>query len=128
MGRLAAGLAHEIGNPISAIMGFQDLLLEGELSKSEERDFLERMRRETERVHKVLRDLLDFARPADHALQPPESRVGMCSLSDVLSHLGALVRPQPRFTNVTLSFDHPANMPPIAIRRDQLEQILLNLL
>ena len=63
VGRLAAGLAHEIGNPIAAVLGFQELLLAGGLDAAEQRDFLERMKRETERVHRVLRDLLDFARP-----------------------------------------------------------------
>ena len=64
VGRLSAGLAHEIGNPIAAILGFEELLLAGGLDRAEERDFLLRMKRETERIHRVLRDLLDFARPA----------------------------------------------------------------
>src|SRR5438128_1393117 len=64
VGRLSAGLAHEIGNPIAAILGFQELLLEGGLEEAERRDFLERMKRETERIHRVVRDLLDFARPS----------------------------------------------------------------
>src|SRR5882724_97692 len=64
VGRLAAGLAHEIGNPIAAMLGLEDLLLQGSVDATEERDFLLRIRKETERVHIVLRDLLDFARPA----------------------------------------------------------------
>ncbi len=63
VGRLAAGLAHEIGNPIAALMGMEDLLLEGGLDPEAQRDFLQRMRRETDRIHVVVRDLLDFARP-----------------------------------------------------------------
>jgi len=64
VGRLAAGLAHEIGNPIAAILGFEELLLQGGLDEADQRDFLVRMKRETERIHRILRDLLDFARPA----------------------------------------------------------------
>src|SRR6185436_5708731 len=64
VGRLAAGLAHEIGNPIAALIGLQDLLLEGGLSQDEQRDFIKRMRAESERVNRTLRDLLQFARPA----------------------------------------------------------------
>ncbi len=63
VGRLAAGLAHEIGNPIAALIGLQDLLLEGGLDEAEQRDFLKRMRKESERIHGILRDLLAFARP-----------------------------------------------------------------
>ena len=67
-GRLAAGVAHEIGNPIAAIMGMEDLLLDGDLPRrSTQRDFVQRMRKETERIHTVLRDLLDFARPEERA-------------------------------------------------------------
>ena len=62
VGQLAAGLAHEIGNPITALMGMQDLLLDGQLSQEAQRDFLQRMRRETERIHAVVRGLLDFRR------------------------------------------------------------------
>ena len=64
VGRLAAGLAHEIGNPIAALLGFEELLLMGGQDPAEQRDFLERMKKETERIHRILRDLLDFARPA----------------------------------------------------------------
>ena len=65
VGRLSAGLAHEIGNPLAAILGMEDLLLEGGISPEEQRDFLVRMKRETERINGVIRDLLDFARPEE---------------------------------------------------------------
>ena len=63
VGRLSAGIAHEIGNPIAAILGMEDLLLDGDLPPETQRDFIVRMKKETERIHGVVRDLLDFARP-----------------------------------------------------------------
>ena len=64
VGRLAAGAgARESATRSRALMGMEDLLLDGDLAAEAQRDFLERMRRETERIHVVLRDLLDFARP-----------------------------------------------------------------
>ena len=65
VGRLAAGLAHEVGNPIAALLGLEDLLLEGGLEPAEQQDFLQRMRKETERINRILRDLLQFARPGE---------------------------------------------------------------
>jgi signal transduction histidine kinase len=128
VGRLAAGLAHEIGNPISAIMGFQELMLAGELSPKEERDFLERMKRETDRVNKVLRDLLDFARPAARSLEGKYSEPPVCSLREVVEHVLALVRPQPTFVGVEVSSDIPPALPAVGMQRVHVEQVLLNLL
>jgi signal transduction histidine kinase len=66
VGRLSAGLAHEIGNPLSAILGLADILLRespaGPLPV-EACEYVEQIRKETERIHGILRRLLDFSRP-----------------------------------------------------------------
>jgi two-component system NtrC family sensor kinase len=126
VGRLAAGLAHEIGNPISAILGFQDLLLMGGLSGEEERDFLERMKRETERIHKILRDLLDFARPA---AQPRAAGPDLpSSAADAVADAAALVRPQKEWKSITLETDVAPDIPLVTLAHGRLVQVLLNLL
>lgn len=124
VGRLAAGLAHEIGNPISALLGLQDLLLEGELTPEEQRDFVQRMKRETSRVHNILRDLLQFARPG---VERPElaapGDVG-AAVDDTL----ALVAPQKAFHDVEIRRDIPPDLPTTRLGHEQLVQVLLNLL
>lgn len=127
VGRLAAGLSHEIGNPISAILGFQDLLRMGGLSPEEERDFLERMKKETERIHKVLRDLLDFARPAGKPREQVEEE-RPSSVADAVSDAVALVRPQKDWKGIALACDVAPDVPPAAIGHERLVQVLLNLL
>ena len=127
VGRLAAGLSHEIGNPISAILGFQDLLLMGGLTPEEERDFLERMKKETERIHKVLRDLLDFARPAGRPRGPAQEEPPS-SVSDAANDAVALVRPQKDWKGIEVTCDVAPDVPPVAIGHERLVQILLNLL
>ncbi len=127
VGRLAAGLSHEIGNPISAILGFQDLLLMGGLTPEEERDFLERMKKETERIHKVLRDLLDFARPAGRPRGPAQEEPPS-SVSDAANDAVALVRPQKDWKGIDVTCDVAPDVPPVAIGHERLVQILLNLL
>jgi signal transduction histidine kinase len=125
VGRLAAGLAHEIGNPIAAVLGFQELLLAGGLDAAEQRDFLERMKRETERVHHVLRDLLDFARPmarSDAAAEAPGS------VSQAIDDVIALVTPQKTMRGVEVRREVAPGLPAVALAEERLVQVLLNLL
>jgi signal transduction histidine kinase len=125
VGRLSAGLAHEIGNPISALMGMQDLLLEGGLSESEQRDFVERMRRETERIHRILRDLLQFARPGARSSSEP---IEPGDVSAAITDTATLVSPQKALKEVELQLDIEQDLPLVPLSREQLVQILLNLM
>jgi signal transduction histidine kinase len=123
VGRLAAGVAHEIGNPIAALMGIQDLLLEGGVAPDSQHDFVRRMRGETERIHTVVRDLLDFARPE----APGE--VGARAAAEVravVDDVVALVRPQRFFRSVDVQTDVPASLE-VALPGPRLTQVLLNL-
>jgi signal transduction histidine kinase len=128
VGRLAAGLAHEIGNPISAILGFQELLLAGGLEPSEQRDFLVHMNRETERINRILRDLLDFARPATSvragALEPSPQG----SVPSAIEAAVALVRPQRALRDVAITTDVDPSLPLVPLAEERLVQVLLNLL
>jgi signal transduction histidine kinase len=124
VGRLAAGIGHEIGNPIAAIMGILELLLAGDLSKETERDFIERMKKETERIHVILRDLLDFARPetaTSRQLREP------ARLEDVIKDVVSLVRPQKSFREISLTVDLGPELPQVDLPAPRLTQVLLNL-
>jgi len=124
VGRLAAGLAHEIGNPLAALIGFQDLLLAGGLDANEQRDFLQRMRRETERIHGILRDLLQFARPGTEGVHA-ESRG---NVGAAVEDTAALVQPQKAMKDVALELDLDPGLPEVSLGREQLVQVLLNLI
>ncbi|WP_437913746.1 HAMP domain-containing sensor histidine kinase [Sorangium sp. So ce302] len=133
VGRLAAGLAHEIGNPLAAILGLQDLLLAGGLTPAEERDFVERMKRETERIHKILRDLLDFARPAARgaAEAGDDGEAGHLpsgSVAEAIGDVVSLVTPQKAFRAIELERDVAPDVPAVPLAHGQLVQVLLNLL
>jgi signal transduction histidine kinase len=123
VGRLAAGLAHEIGNPIAALIGLEDLLLAGGLTPDEQRDFLQRMRRETERVNRILRDLLAFARPSQ---EDTESR-HPGDVEAAVHDTAALVMPHPALRDVDMALDVHADLPRVSLSREQLVQVLLNL-
>jgi len=63
-GRLAAGLAHEIGNPLGVMQGYLELLRQETLAPAEKKEFLDRTEQELGRVNRLIRQLLDFARPS----------------------------------------------------------------
>ena len=126
VGRLAAGLAHEIGNPIAAILGFQELLIAG-VDPSETGDFLERMKRETERVHRVLRDLLDFARPASPDRDGEPSAIVPGDPREAVADVLALVGPQKAFREVALTPEIAQHVPRVALDHGRLVQVILNL-
>lgn len=121
VGRLAAGLAHEVGNPIAALIGMQDLLLQGGMTEAEQRDFLQRMRKETERINSILRDLLQFARPAAASVEPGDVEV---AIHDTVT----LVLPQKAMHDVDIEVDVFPELPRVPMSREQLVQVLLNLL
>jgi two-component system, NtrC family, sensor kinase len=127
VGRLSAGIAHEIGNPIAAILGLEDLLLDGDLPPETARDFIVRMKRETERIHGVVRDLLDFARP--EKVEPTSGGTPEPSkVSEVVADAIALVRPQRAFKAVTIETDLEVGPLRVGLSAARLTQVLLNLL
>jgi two-component system, NtrC family, sensor kinase len=127
VGRLSAGIAHEIGNPIAAILGMEDLLLDGDLPPDAQRDFVVRMKHETERIHGVVRDLLDFARPEKteptSGGAPESSDVG-----EVVRDVLALVRPQRAFKAIVLRTELGQEPLGVRVSAARLTQVLLNLL
>lgn len=122
VGKLAAGVAHEIGNPIAAIMGMHDLLDDDGVDDDTRADFMRRMRKETERIHVVVRDLLDFARPE----QEPTSAEQTADVAEVVASVLDLVRPQKGLRDVAIGVDvSPALRARISPQR--LTQVVLNL-
>lgn len=126
VGHLAAGIAHEIGNPLAAIIGMHDLMDEG-LSSEEKADFLRRMRKETERINTVVRSLLDFARAEKHEVGEP---VQPADVGTAIDDVFSLVRPQKHFKSITLRKEiaEAEGAIWVPLSDAQITQVLLNLL
>jgi signal transduction histidine kinase len=120
VGRLAAGMAHEVGNPIAALMGFEELLLAGDLSPEEQRDFLVRMKKETERIHRVLRNLLDFARVKEDVR-------GRGRVDAAIEAVTTLLKPQKDMRDVEVETKVQPDLPEVSLGDERLEQVILNL-
>ncbi|MDO8427502.1 MAG: HAMP domain-containing protein, partial [Deltaproteobacteria bacterium] len=72
VGRLAAGIAHEIGNPLGAVRGYLDILSKGLPEKEEEKDIIERTIKEVSRIDFIVREFLEVSRPSRRSLEPVE--------------------------------------------------------
>jgi signal transduction histidine kinase len=124
VGQLAAGVAHEIGNPVSAILGFCDILAEGDSTPEEAKDFVLRMKKEAERMNRIIRDLLDYARPSREAQEPE----GGCDLASVIEDSTSLLAPQKSFREIEVERVLPERLPNVRGSRERLTQVLVNLL
>jgi len=118
VGRLAAGVAHEVGNPVSALIGYAALMREKTAQGKDVSGYAERVEREATRIDRILRDLLDLARPRV-ALQPVDLR-------NALAVARASVAPQhPR---VTFETELPGGLPPVRGEEHYLAQLFVNLM
>jgi len=120
VGRLAAGIAHEIGNPVGIILGFLHMLRDGTADERTRTDYLARIQRETERVHEIVSDLLEFAQPADQRPQP-------CDLNGLIGDVCALIAGQKDFSRVVFSCDLAGDLPPVLAHERLMRQMIMNL-
>ncbi|MHB1015201.1 MAG: sensor histidine kinase [Desulfurivibrionaceae bacterium] len=86
IGRLAAGLAHEIGNPLGVVQGYLDLLGQGGVSPEDRKEFARRAEQEVARVGKLIRRLLDYARPVEGTSAPLHVGALLAECLELLCH------------------------------------------
>jgi two-component system NtrC family sensor kinase len=124
VGQLAAGVAHEIGNPLAAILGFVDILrasADQPLSGPEQRDMLDRVKAETQRIHRTIEDLLAYSRPSREEAQPTDA-------VKILRASQGLLEPQKRFRLVRVVTEAPESWPRVVVSPGRLQQVFVNLL
>ncbi|MCC6352905.1 MAG: cache domain-containing protein [Verrucomicrobiae bacterium] len=120
VGRLAAGVAHEINNPLTGVLSFAHLLREeGQLAEKDRHD-LDIIIHETERVREIVRGLLDFAR------QRPTHKAEF-DVNEMVRHTLKLVGSQREFERVEVRQEFAADPLSLNGDRSQLQQVLLNL-
>lgn len=119
LGRLASGIAHELGNPLGAISGYIDILLGDVDEESEKSDILKRVSEEIGRIRETIHGLLDFARPSPVELRAVE-------VNSVVTKTYDLLKNSLRGIDVRLNLSE--NLPPVQADSRLLEQVLLNLI
>ncbi len=120
IGLLAAGTAHEIGTPLSAIMGYAGILRD-EMGEDEEKsDYLRRIQDEAGRIDRIVRGLLDYARTAP--VEPEEVDVAAL-LGETLD----MLERQGIFRNIVVSASFDPSSSPVFADRHELQQVFTNL-
>ncbi len=118
IGRLASGIAHEIGNPLGAIMGYAEL---GRRTGEGQSEWLGGISHEATRIDVIVRGLLDYARPMAAATRDVD-------VNGVIEQAAELMRVQGRLKNLDMRLDLSDALPWVRADPFQLEQVLVNLL
>ena len=120
MGTLAAGLAHEIKNPLGGIKGAAQLLRRAAHGDSSVAEFTDIMIREVDRVNQLIEQLLDLSRPVDLELAP-------VNIHKILDQVLLLEGQSVAATEIQLLKRFDPSLPPVRADRAQLTQVFLNL-
>jgi two-component system sensor histidine kinase HydH len=120
IGSLAAGVAHEIRNPLSSIKGLAAYFGNKFEQGSEDKQAAEVMSQEVDRLNRVISELLDFARPSELNLKPAD-------VNEVIEHSLRLVQQDSKAKNVEVRWSGSEDIPSVLLDPDRFSQSLLNL-
>ena len=121
VGLLGAGMAHEIGTPLAAIMGYTGILAEELAGDPEKSDYLRRISEESRRIDRIVRGLLDYARPKG-------ARTEQVELLPLLEKTVELLEAQGVLKLLSVSVEVEPDLPQLTVEPHHLEQLLLNLI
>jgi two-component system NtrC family sensor kinase len=121
VGRLAAGVAHEINNPLTGVLTFAHLLLRDAPEGSKEREDIETIIDSASRCRKIVRGLLDFSRQSEPRRSPAD-------LNGVLREALSLTRNQARISRVNVVEETAPDLPEAVVDADQIQQVAVNLM
>jgi two-component system, NtrC family, sensor kinase len=120
VGRLSAGIAHEIGNPVGIVMGYLELLKQKDIPDSERKEYIRRTEAEIERINTIIRQLLEISRPSKAGLK-------LVSVHDLIDDVAQVLKVQPLMSNIELECRLEAPNDDVMADSNQLRQVFLNL-
>lgn len=121
LGELAAGLAHDIRNPLAGIAGVMDIIARDLPNASPSRQVLHEVQKEIVNIQKILSDLLAYARPKQPEFQAAD-------LNETADHAVSIARQQVLSSPIQIALSKDPSLPPVEHDAAQIQQLLLNLL
>ena len=121
LGRLAAGVAHEVGNPIGAVLGYTNLLMDHVAGSAEAMDYLVRIEKEVTRIDSIVRELLDFSRPSPAEPAPLDVNALITESTTFLAAESLMAS-----VNIERQLEQRIGM--VWADANQLKQVLINLM
>jgi signal transduction histidine kinase len=121
VGRLSAGIAHEIGNPIGIVMGYLDLIKQQDISEAERNEYIDRTEKEIERINMIIRQLLEISRPS-------KSNLSSVRVHELIDDIADVLKVQPLMANIELQRSLNAENDIVRADPNQLRQVFLNLI
>jgi two-component system sensor histidine kinase HydH len=120
LGKMAAGVAHEVRNPLSSIKGFATLLGSKFKEGSKEHEASDLLVQEAERLNRSITELLNYARPTTLRKEP-------VNIGEMLDLSLKLISSDAQALGVTISLNIEPDLPAVSVDRDRINQVLLNL-
>jgi len=121
VGRLAAGVAHEINNPLTGILTFTRILQRSKDLGDKNQSHLQKIAESTVRVRKIVKGLLDFSRQTELDKEPTDVNRFIRSIISAMENQ-ALVK------SVSITFNPGENLPMLTLDRSQFQSVLINLI
>jgi two-component system sensor histidine kinase HydH len=121
LGRLSAGVAHEIRNPLGSIKGSFEILESEIHPENEKYEFVKIIKEEIARLNSIVESFLKFARPPKPRLQPT-------SINDLVESTLILFNKRAQESGIEIRKELADNLPAIHLDRDQIRQVLLNII
>lgn len=121
LGKLAAGIAHEINNPLGGVLIYSHLLLEDTDENSPYYENLKKIVKETSRCKKIVKGLLEFARPK-------EPEMSLVNINEIVERSLSIMECQALFQNIKIKKSYVSNLPKIVADSAQLQQVFVNII
>jgi two-component system NtrC family sensor kinase len=121
LGQLSAGIAHEVGNPLAAMLGYIQVLLLDKVDEGTIKKYINRIRDQIERIYRIIQQLLDYSRASAGEYE-------RCNMPEIIEKAFISLVVEPAYKDIKINKLFPDNLPEVMLDADRLHRVFLNIL